>query len=61
MSYLAEVDSDRVLAPLQAAACTYRIALAPRAGHKELVPPSAHLIRFHSVLAPHATLLCLCK
>ena len=36
MSYLAEADSDSALTPLQAAACTYRIALGPRAGHKVL-------------------------
>ena len=36
MTYLAEAGSDSVLAPLQAAACTYRIALGPRAGHKVL-------------------------
>ena len=38
MSYLADVDSDsdeaRALWPLQAAACTYRIAFGPRAGQK---------------------------
>jgi len=31
MTYLAEADTDRALAPLQAASCTYRIALGPRA------------------------------
>jgi len=36
MSYLAEVDSQSALTPLQAAACTYRIALGPRAGQKVL-------------------------
>ena len=36
MSYLAEAESDRALTPLQAAACTYRIALGPRAGQKVL-------------------------
>ena len=30
--YLADPDTDPALAPLQAAACTYRIALGPRAG-----------------------------
>jgi hypothetical protein len=30
--YLAEAESDRALTPLQAAACTYRIALGPHAG-----------------------------
>jgi hypothetical protein len=36
MSYLADTDPDRGLGSLQAAACTYRIALGPRAGHKVL-------------------------
>jgi len=34
MSYLAEIETDAVLAPLQSAACTYRIALGRRAGQK---------------------------
>jgi hypothetical protein len=36
MSYLADTDPDLALGPLQAAACTYRIALGPRAGQKVL-------------------------
>lgn len=36
MTYLAEIDSDLGLAPLQSAACTYRIALGPRTGQKVL-------------------------
>jgi hypothetical protein len=36
MTYLAETDPDLALAPLQSAACTYRIALGPRAGQKVL-------------------------
>ena len=36
MSYLADTDPDTALGPLQAAACTYRIALGPRAGQKVL-------------------------
>ena len=36
MSYLADLDPDNPLAPLQAASCTYRIALGPRAGQKGL-------------------------
>lgn len=36
MSYLADLDPDNPLAPLQAASCTYRIALGPRAGQKVL-------------------------
>ncbi|MGH8549012.1 MAG: transposase [Methylococcales bacterium] len=36
MTYLAETDSDLAVAPLQSAACTYRIALGPRAGQKVL-------------------------
>ena len=34
--YLADTDPDNVLAPLQAASCTYRIAQGPRAGQKVL-------------------------
>ena len=33
-TYLAETDSDGALKSLQAASCTYRIALGPRAGQK---------------------------
>jgi hypothetical protein len=36
MSYLTETDPDLALGPLQPAACTYRIALGPRGGHKVL-------------------------
>jgi len=36
MTYLAEIESDAALAPLQSAACTYRIALGRRAGQKIL-------------------------
>src|SRR4051812_37509739 len=36
MSYLAQAESDRALTPLQAAACTYRIALGPHARQKVL-------------------------
>jgi hypothetical protein len=36
MTYLADTDPEAALAPLQAAACTYRIALGPRAGQKVL-------------------------
>ena len=36
MSYLADTDPDTALGPLRAAACTYRIALGPRAGQKVL-------------------------
>ena len=36
MRYLAEADSGRALTPLQAAACTYRIAPGPHAGQKVL-------------------------
>ncbi len=34
--YLTDTDHDPALAPLHAAACTYRIALGPRAGQKVL-------------------------
>jgi hypothetical protein len=36
MTYLAEADKESSLLPLQAASCTYRIALGPRAGQKVL-------------------------
>ena len=36
MIYLAETDTHTTMAPLQSAACTYRIALGPRAGQKVL-------------------------
>ena len=36
MSYLAEMETDAALSPLQSAACTYRIALGPRVGQKVL-------------------------
>jgi hypothetical protein len=36
MTYLTETDRDPALGSLQAAACTYRIALGPRAGQKVL-------------------------
>ena len=36
MTYLADPDPDSALTPLQAAACTYRIAFGPRAGQKVL-------------------------
>jgi hypothetical protein len=64
MTYLAATFPDAALAPLQVAACTYRIALGPRAGQLEfmqqlaaLVPrPRWHLIRCQGVLAPNAKL-----
>ena len=34
MTYLADTDPDLGLGPLQAAACTYRIALGPRRGRE---------------------------
>ncbi len=37
MTYMAETDdTDNAMSPLQSAACTYRIALRPRAGQKVL-------------------------
>ena len=36
MTYLAGTDTENPLASLQAASCTYRIALGPRAGQKVL-------------------------
>ena len=32
--YLADTETDTAMAPLQSAACTYRIALGPRAGQR---------------------------
>ena len=32
MTHLADTEPDLALGPLRAAACTYRIALGPRAG-----------------------------
>ncbi len=44
-TYMADSDGDsdeaRVLRPLQAAACTYRIAFGPRAGQKALTEKGA--------------------
>ena len=36
VSYFADIDADNPLRSLQAASCTYRIALGPRAGQKVL-------------------------
>ena len=36
MSYIADMDADNPLPSLQAASCTYRIALGPRAGQTVL-------------------------
>ena len=36
MTYLGDTDPAAALTPLQAAACTYRIAFGPRAGQKVL-------------------------
>ena len=36
MTYMADIDPDDPLRSLQAASCTYRIALGPRAGQKVL-------------------------
>jgi hypothetical protein len=41
ITYLADPDADNALGPLQAAACTYRIAFGPRAGQKVLSLPAA--------------------
>ena len=53
MSYLADTDADHALTPLQAASCTYRIALGPRAGQKVL-----SLQRVPSRPAPSGQTLC---
>jgi len=36
VSHIADIDADNQLASLQAASCTYRIALGARAGQKVL-------------------------
>ena len=64
-AYLADTDGDsdeaRVLRPLQAAACTYRIAFGPRGGQKVLtlqgaMPPGdglqANAVRRHQRVQP---------
>ena len=38
MTYLAEVDPDSALTPLQGAACTYRIAAAAAGGAQSAEP-----------------------
>jgi hypothetical protein len=50
--YLTNPDGDPALAPLHAAACTYRIALGPRAGQKVLTWKDPTL-RLASPEAPH--------
>ncbi|MDH3505243.1 MAG: transposase, partial [Nitrospirota bacterium] len=50
--YLANPDADPALAPLHAAACTYRIALGPRAGQKVLTWKDPSL-RLASPEVPH--------
>ncbi len=51
--YLTNPDHDPALAPLHAAACTYRIALGPRAGQKVLTWKDPAL-RLASQEAPHS-------
>jgi len=53
MTYLTDIDAEAALAPLQAAACTYRIALGPRAGQKVL-----RLQTFPTQAPPPATVCC---
>jgi hypothetical protein len=50
--YLTNSDADPARAPLHAAACTYRIALGPRAGQKVLTWKDPAL-RLASPEAPH--------
>ena len=70
-SYLADAEADsdeaRALRPLQAAACTYRIAFGPRAGQKVLtvqgaMPQDAVLTQAlcadHQGFSLHATVRC---
>ncbi len=58
--YLADPDGDPALAPLHAAACTYRIALGPRAGQKVLTWKDPSL-RLASPEVPHSPWLCECS
>ena len=51
--YLANPDADLALSPLHAAACTYRIALGPRAGQKVLTWTDP-LLRLASPEVPHS-------
>ena len=51
--YLADPDADPALAPLHAAACTYRIALGPRKGQKVLTWKDPSL-RLASSEVPHS-------
>ncbi len=53
MTYLADPAPETALGPLQQAACTYRIALGPRAGQKVL-----SLQTVPSQLAPPTQTLC---
>ncbi len=53
LPYLADPDGDPALAPLHAAACTYRIALGPRAGQKVLTWKDPSL-RSASPEVPHS-------
>jgi hypothetical protein len=53
LPYLADPDADPALAPLHTAACTYRIALGPRAGQKVLTWKDPSL-RSASPEVPHS-------
>jgi hypothetical protein len=67
MTYLAATSPDPALGPLQAAACTYRIALGPRAGQKVLslqtvpsqeVPPTEQRCVSAQGFSLHAEVCC---
>ena len=65
MTYLADTDLDLTLGPLRAAACTYRIALGPRAGQKVLslqtvptAPPTLGLCANEQGFSLHAEVCC---
>ena len=47
MIYMAETETDSAMTPLQSAACTYRIALGPRAGQKVLTLQSVSSFDAH--------------
>lgn len=57
MTYLAEMETDAALTPLQSAACTYRIALGPRAGQKVLTLKTASTQSTHRSLLMYVVLM----
>jgi hypothetical protein len=58
MIYLAKIEVDPTLSPLQSAACTFRIALGPRAGQKVLTLKTAPA---QMTQQPQPIRACLCQ